>query len=88
MLSLLEAESGGQSQQETVYHTWQSLQEARDCARDCGQSGMKPYMADTLSRKQKLADYFIPCALSSSSVMKDSECRPSSVYRIVVCIVI
>ena len=44
-------------QQEAIYQAQESLQEARDC----GQSRQKPNMADSLCRKKKLADSFIPC---------------------------
>ena len=51
-----EAKSLGQSLQEAIYQAQQSQQEARD-----GQSRQKPKMMDSLCRKQKLADSFIPC---------------------------
>ena len=55
--SLQEAKSRGQSLQEAIYQAQQSLQEARDCR----QSRRKPNMTDSLCRKRKLADWFVPC---------------------------
>ena len=52
-----EAKSHGQSLQEAIFQAQQSQQEARDC----GQSRGKPNMTDSLCRKWKLADSFIPC---------------------------
>ena len=52
-----EAKSHGQSLQETIYRAQQSRQEARDH----GQSRRKPNMTESLFRKRKLADSFIPC---------------------------
>ena len=52
-----EAMSHGQSLQEAIYRAQQSRQEARDR----GQSQWKPNMTDSLCRKRKLADSFIPC---------------------------
>ena len=52
-----EAESQGQSQQEAIYQAQQSRQEARDP----GHSRRKPNMTDSLCRKLKLADLYIPC---------------------------
>ena len=52
-----EAESHGQSLEESIYQVQQSRQEARDH----GQSRQKPNMMDSLCRKRKLADLFIPC---------------------------
>ena len=52
-----EAESHGQSLQEAIYQAQQSRQEARNQ----GQSRGKPNMMDSLCRKRKLADSFIPC---------------------------
>ena len=49
------AESHGQSLQEAIYQAQQSRLEAKDR----GQS--RPNMADSLCRKRKLADSFIPC---------------------------
>ena len=55
------AKSHGQSLQEAVYHAQQSRQEARDR----GQSRRKPNMTDSLYRKRKLADSFIPCNIKN-----------------------
>ena len=55
--SLQEAKSHGQSLQEDIY------QQSRHEARDHGQSRRKPNMMDSLCRKRKLADSFIPCDL-------------------------
>ena len=52
-----EAKSHGQSLQEAIFQARQSRQEARDH----GQSRRKPDMMDSLCRKRKLADSFIPC---------------------------
>ena len=52
-----EAESYGWSLQEAIYQAQRSQQEVRDC----GQSRRKPNMKDSLCRKSKLADSFIPC---------------------------
>ena len=52
-----EAKSHGQSLQEAIYQEQQSRQEARDR----GQSPLKPNMMDSLCRKRKLANSFIPC---------------------------
>ena len=52
-----EAKSYGQSLQEAISQAQQSRQEARDR----GQSRRKPNMTDSLCRKRKLADSFIPC---------------------------
>ena len=52
-----EAKSYGQSLQEAIYQAQQSQQEARDH----GQSRWKPNLTDSLCRKRKLADSFIPC---------------------------
>ena len=46
-----------QSLQEAIHRTHQSRQEARGCR----QSRRKPIMTDSLCRKHKLADLFIPC---------------------------
>ena len=43
--------------QEAIFQAQQSWQEARDR----GQSRQKPNMTESLCRKQKLADSFIPC---------------------------
>ena len=51
-----EAKSRGQSLQEAIYQAQQSRQEARDR----GQSRRKPNVTDSLCRKGKLADSFIP----------------------------
>ena len=53
-----EAKSHGQSLQEAISQVQQSRQEARDR----GQSPWMSNMTDSLCRKQKLADSFIPCA--------------------------
>ena len=55
-----EAKSHGQSLQEAIYGAQQSQQEARDH----GQSPGKPNMTDSLCRKHKLVDQFIPCEFS------------------------
>ena len=67
---LLPAESLGRklnhtdkSLQEEIYQAQQSQQETRDR----GQSWQKPNMMDSLYRKQKLADSFIPCEGTLSS---------------------
>ena len=52
-----EAKSHGQSLQEAIYQAQQSQQEARDR----GHLPRKPDMTDSLCRKHKLADLFIPC---------------------------
>ena len=52
-----EAKSHGQSLQEAIYQAQKPRQEARDR----GQSRRKPNMTDSLCRKPKLADLFIPC---------------------------
>ena len=52
-----EAKSHRQSLQEAIYQAQQSRQEARDR----GQSRGKPNMTDSLCRKRKLVDSFIPC---------------------------
>ena len=52
-----DAKSRGQSLQEVIYQAQQTRQEARDR----GQSRRKPNMTDSLCRKRKLADLFIPC---------------------------
>ena len=57
-----EAKSHGQSLQEASYQAQQSRQEARDR----GLSQRKPNMTDSLCRKRKLADSFIPCDLNLS----------------------
>ena len=54
--SLQNISAGRQSLQEAVYRAQQSRQEARDR----GQSRWKPNMTDSLCRKRKLADSFIP----------------------------
>ena len=54
-----EAELHGQSLQEAFYQAQQSRQEARNH----GQSRRTPNMTDSLCRKRKLADSFIPCEL-------------------------
>ena len=54
-----EAESHGQSLQEAIYQAQQSRQDARDH----GQSRRKPNTTDSLCRKRKLADSFIPCVI-------------------------
>ena len=51
-----EAKSYGQSLQKGIYQAQQCRQEARDR----GQSRRKPNMTDSLCRKRKLADSFIP----------------------------
>ena len=51
-----EAKSHGQSLQEPIYQAQQSRQEARDRR----QSRWKPSMMDSLCRKRKLANSFIP----------------------------
>ena len=51
-----EAKSHGQSLQEATYQAQQSRQKARDR----GQSRRKPDVTDSLCRKRKLADSFIP----------------------------
>ena len=56
-----EAESHGQSLQESIYQVQQSLQEARDH----GQFRRKPNMTDSLCRKRKLADSIIPCGIET-----------------------
>ena len=55
--SLLEAKSRRQTLQEAFYH----VQQARQEARNRGQSRQKPDMTDSPSWKQKLEDQFIPC---------------------------
>ena len=57
-----EAESHGESLQEAIYQAQQSLQEARDHE----QSRRKPNMTDSLCRKRKFADSFIPCVPRTS----------------------
>ena len=52
-----EAKLHGQSLQEAIYQAQQCRQEARDHV----QSRRKPNMTDSLWRKRKLADSFIPC---------------------------
>ena len=52
-----EAKSHGQSLQEAIRQALQSRQEVRDR----GQSPRKPNMMDSLCRKWKSADSFIPC---------------------------
>ena len=59
-----EAKSHGQSLQEGVNQVQQPRQEARDH----GQSWRKPNMTDSLCRKRKLADSFIPCAVRAITV--------------------
>ena len=51
-----EAESHGQSLQEAIFRGRYGQE-----ARDHGQSQWKPNMTDSLCRKRKLADTFIPC---------------------------
>ena len=46
-----------QTLQEAIYRAQQSRQEARDR----GQSRRKPNMTDSLCKKRKLADSFLPC---------------------------
>ena len=57
-----EAESHGQSPQESIYQVQQSRHEARDH----GQSRRKPNMTDSLCRKRKLANSFIPCGIEKN----------------------
>ena len=52
-----EAKSHGQSLQEAIFQAQQS----RQGTRERGQSRRKPDMTDSLCRKRKLADWFIPC---------------------------
>ena len=52
-----EAKSHGQSLQEAIYQA----QHSRQVAGDHGQSLRKTNMTDSLYRKRKLADSFIPC---------------------------
>ena len=52
-----EAESNGQSLQKAIFRRRYSRQEGRDH----GQSRRKPNMADSLCKKRKWADSFIPC---------------------------
>ena len=59
LLPAKEAKSHRQSLQEAIYQAQQSRQEARDH----GQSRRKPNMMDSLCRKCKLANLFIPCAI-------------------------
>ena len=54
-----EAKSHGQSLQEAIYQVHQSWQEEKDL----GQSRWKPNMTDSLCRKRKLADLFMPCGI-------------------------
>ena len=54
-----EAKSHGQSLQKAISQAQQSWQETRDR----GQSRPKPNMTDSLCRKRKLADSYIPCVL-------------------------
>ena len=61
-----EAKSHGQSLQEAIYQAQPSLQESRDC----GQSRWKPNMMDSLCRKGKLADSFIPCVLATALTLQ------------------
>ena len=56
-------DSHGQSLQKAIYQAQQSRQKARGR----GQSGRQPNMTDSLCRKQKLADLFIPYAGSYPS---------------------
>ena len=56
-----EAKSHGQSLQEAINQEQQSRQEARDR----GQPRRKPNMMDSLCRKHKLADLFVPCVYGS-----------------------
>ena len=67
-VSWQEAESHGQSLQESIYQAQQSQQEARDH----GQSQQKPNMMDSLCRKRKLADSFIPCG-SVTHLVKNTQ---------------
>ena len=55
-----DADSHGQSLQETVSQAQQSRQEVRDR----GQSRRKPNMTDSFCRKRKSADSFIPCVIA------------------------
>ena len=45
-------------------------QQSRQEARDRGQSRGKPNMTDSLCRKRKLADSFIPCVAKSTEIFK------------------
>ena len=56
-----EAKSHGQSLQEAISQAQQPRQEVRDH----GQSRWKPNMTDSLCRKRKLVDSFIPCVYSA-----------------------
>ena len=55
--SCRDSKSHGQSLQEAIYQAQHPWQEARDRR----QSPRKPNMTDSLCRKRKLADSFIPC---------------------------
>ena len=70
-----EAETHGQSLQEGIYQAQQSRQEARDR----GHSQRKPNMTDSLCRKQKLADSFIPCDESILAFVSSSACRKGNI---------
>ena len=70
----------GQSLQEAVNQAQQSRQEARDR----GQSRQKPNMTDSLCRKRKLADSFIPCVMGHTPPMtpgKDAILVPPGNYK-------
>ena len=57
-----EAKSHGKSLQEAINRAQQFWHETRDR----GQSRRKPNMTDSLCRRRKLADSFIPCVLRYS----------------------